>query len=148
MATPVLRMDLINAIDEAHEAGFQLGYASIDELMCIVDYMITYAPPFSESSLIHCPLNALLDWPMCMPSGYALFRDPALNAQLRRVLTYWSGFPSGPYSRTHLNADAPGGWLSAEADAKIGLSQFLCDPNEAYWGFPSWNGFFTHQFRP
>jgi hypothetical protein len=24
--------------------------------------------------------------------SYALFRDPALKAQLRRVLTYWSGF--------------------------------------------------------
>ncbi|BCG05365.1 phosphatidylserine decarboxylase (plasmid) [Paraburkholderia sp. PGU19] len=144
---PVLRMDLTNAIGEARDAGFQLGYSSIDELMGIVDYMMTYAPPFSESSLIHCPLNALLDWPMCMPSGYALFRDPTLNAQLRRVLNFWSGFLSGPYSREHLNSDAPGGWFSPEADAKIGLAQFLCDPDKLYRGFPSWNGFFTRQFK-
>lgn len=115
--------------------------------MGIVDYMMTYAPPFSESSLIHCPLNALLDWPICMPSGYALFRDPTLNAQLRRVLNFWSGFLSGPYSREHLNSDAPGGWFSPEADAKIGLAQFLCDPDKLYRGFPSWNGFFTRQFK-
>ncbi|WP_436195771.1 phophatidylserine decarboxylase associated domain-containing protein [Paraburkholderia hospita] len=49
--------------------------------------------------------------------SYALFRDPALNAQLRRVLTYWSGFLSGPYSRTHLNCNSPNAWFSAEADA-------------------------------
>jgi phosphatidylserine decarboxylase len=65
--------------------------------------MMTYAPRFSESSLIHCPLNTLLDWPMVMPSGYALFRDPAFNAHLKRILNVWAGFLSGPHSRTHLN---------------------------------------------
>ena len=145
---PVLRMDLTNAIHEALDEGHLLGYESIDELMDIVDYAMTYAPPFSEQSLIHCPLNAVLDWPMCMPSGYALFRDPALNAQLRRVLDYWSGFLSGPHSREHLNAQPPSGWFSPEADRHIGMSQFVCDPHAPYWGFSSWNDFFTRQFKP
>jgi hypothetical protein len=90
-------------------------------------------------------LNALLDWPMCMPSGYALFRDAALNAQLKRVLNYWCGFLDGPHSRSHLTTAAPSGWFCAEADRKIGLSQFLCDPYEPYWGFASWNSFFTRK---
>ena len=95
----VLRMDLTNAIGEALEQGFELGYRTIEELMCIGDFTMSYAPPFSESSLIHCLLNAVLDWPMCMPSGYALFRDPVLNAQLKRVLNCWSSYLSGPHSR-------------------------------------------------
>lgn len=143
----VLRMDLTNAIGEALDSGFELGYRTIDELMAIVDYTMTYAPPFSESSLIHCPLNAVLDWPMCMPSGYALFRDPMLNAHLKRVLNCWSGFLAGPHSRAHLHMRAPDGWFSAQADRRIGLSQFVCDPAKPHWGFSSWNAFFTRRFR-
>ncbi|SAK83086.1 phosphatidylserine decarboxylase [Caballeronia fortuita] len=145
---PIVRMDLARAIAQARDAGFRLGYANIEELLVLLDAMLTYAPPFSESSLIHCPVNALLDWPMVMPSGYALFRDPAFNAHLKQLLTVWSGFLSGPHSRTHLNTAAPDGWFSREADQKIGLSQFLCDPNKPYWGFASWNHFFTREFMP
>ncbi|MDR5837494.1 phosphatidylserine decarboxylase family protein [Caballeronia sp. LZ034LL] len=145
---PVVRMDFSRAIQQAREAGFKLGYADIDAFMTLLDAMLTYAPPFSESSLIHCPVNALLDWPMVMPAGYALFRDPAFNAHLKRVLNVWSGFLSGPYSRTHLNASPPEGWFSPEADQKIGLSQFLCDPDKPYWGYASWNHFFTREFKP
>lgn len=143
----VLRMSLTRAIDDALAAGYVLGYSTIEELMEVIDYLMTYAPPFSESGLIHCPLNAVLDWPMCMPSGYALFRDPALNAHLKRVLNYWCGFLSGPYSRVHLNT-SPNGWFCDEADRYIGMSQFLCDPQAPYWGFASWNDFFTRQFKP
>lgn len=145
---PVVRMNFARAIDEARAEGFELGYANIDECMILLDAMLTYAPPFSESSLIHCPINAILDWPMVMPSGYALFRDPAFNRHMKRVLNTWSGFLSGPHSREHLNTDAPNGWFSAEADSKIGLSQFLCDPEKPHWGFSSWNHFFTREFKP
>src|SRR4051794_9814478 len=88
---PVLRMDMTRAINQARDKGYVLGYSSIEELMVIIDYLMTYAPPFSEKSLIHCPLNAVLDWPMCMPSGYALFRDPAFNQQIKHVLDCWCG---------------------------------------------------------
>ncbi|MDR5763181.1 phosphatidylserine decarboxylase family protein [Caballeronia sp. LZ035] len=145
---PVVRMDFTRAIRQAREAGYTLGYSSIDEFIVLLDAMLTYSPPFSTSSLIHCPVNALLDWPMVMPSGYALFRDPAFNAHLKKLLNVWSGFLSGPYSRTHLTTDSPNGWFSKEADEKIGLDQFLCDPQKPYWGFASWNHFFTREFKP
>lgn len=35
---PVLRMNLTRAIDDARDAGYELGYGSIDELIRIVDY--------------------------------------------------------------------------------------------------------------
>ncbi|MDR5884230.1 phosphatidylserine decarboxylase family protein [Caballeronia sp. LZ032] len=145
---PVVRMDFTRAILQAREAGYTLGYSSVDEFIVLLDAMLTYAPPFSESSLIHCPVNALLDWPMVMPSGCALFRDPAFNSHLKKVLNVWSGFLSGPYSRTYLTTASPNGWFSEQADAKIGLDQFLCDPHKPYWGFSSWNHFFTREFKP
>ncbi len=145
---PVMRMDLTRAISDAIEAGYELGYSTIDELMDVIDYLMTYPPRFSEASLIHCPLNAVLDWPMCMPSGYALFRDPVVNAKLKRVLNVWSGFLDGPHSREYLNTSAPEGWLSPKAQEQLGMSQFICDPDKPYWGFSSWNSFFTRRFKP
>lgn len=143
----VLRMNLTRAIGEAREAGYELGYTSIEELMSIVDFLMTYAPPFDPSLPVATPLNAVLEWPMCMPSGYAVFRDPAFNEQMRRVLDYWCGFLSGPHSRAHLNTHAPHGWFCEAARRKIGMDQFLCDPARPYWGFASWNAFFTREFR-
>ncbi|MDR5806542.1 hypothetical protein [Caballeronia sp. LZ001] len=50
----VVRMDLTRAIEQALEIGYQLGYSSTEELIVLLDAMLHYAPPFSESSLIHC----------------------------------------------------------------------------------------------
>ncbi|MEM5403871.1 phosphatidylserine decarboxylase family protein [Paraburkholderia unamae] len=143
----VLRMNLSRAIDEALRAGFELGYGNIDELMTIVDYLTTYAPPFNASVPIATPLNLVLDWPMCMPSGYAVFRDPAFNAQLRNVLSYWCGFLSGPHSRTHLTTQAPHGWFSEQAQETMHLDDYLCERSQPCWGFTSWNDFFTRRLR-
>ncbi|PRF28883.1 phosphatidylserine decarboxylase [Burkholderia multivorans] len=143
----VLHMGLSRAIDEALATGRDLGYRSIGELMTVIDYLMTYTPPFSESSLIVCPLNAFLDWPMCMPSGRAVFRDATVNAHLKRVLNVWCDFLGGPHSRDHLVTTAPDGWLSEEARKRIGLSQFQYREDQPHWGFDSWNDFFTRRFR-
>ncbi|WP_206996297.1 phosphatidylserine decarboxylase family protein [Trinickia mobilis] len=145
---PVLRMGFTQAIDEALARGYKLHYSTIDELMVLINHVMTYAPPFDTTELVGCPLNALLDWPMCMPAGFALFRSPALNAQFKRVLNFWCSFLSGPYSRTYLNTTAPNGWFCPEALKATDMSQFRSDPAAPYWGFASWNGFFTREFLP
>ncbi|MBR8230108.1 phosphatidylserine decarboxylase family protein [Burkholderia vietnamiensis] len=143
----VLRMGLTRAIDEARAAGRRLGYASIGELTTVLDHLMTYAPPFSETSLIVCPVNAFLDWPMCMPSGHAVFRDAAVNAQLKQVLNVWCDFLGGPHSRAHLDTSAPNGWFCEAAHKRLGLSQFEYREDQPHWGFDSWNDFFTRRFR-
>jgi len=75
-----------------------------------INGIMTYAAPFSENGLVGCPLNALLDWPMCMPAGFAVFRSPVLNAQLKKVLSFWCVFLSSPDSCTYLNEVSPAGW--------------------------------------
>lgn len=144
---PALRMHLARAINEARDHGYELGYQNSAELLLAIDHVVTCAPRFSEKSLVVCPLNALLDWPMCMPSGYALFRDRRFNDALKAVLNGWSAFLSGPHSRAYLNTQAPDGWFCPEATRRIGMEQFLCDASQPYWGFTSWNDFFTRRFR-
>jgi len=145
-ADPILRMYFTQAIEQAIAAGHDLGYRTIDELMVLMDELMTYAPPFDTTELVGCPLNALLDWPMCMPAGFPLFRSPELNAKLKAVLQYWCKFLSGADSRNYLN-DGPGGWFSSDALKHIAMSDFVYDPTKRYWGFTSWNDFFTRKFK-
>ncbi|AKC70842.1 phosphatidylserine decarboxylase family protein [Pandoraea oxalativorans] len=145
---PVRRMDLSKAITQALGDGHRLGFEDIDTLIHTIDYVVTTAPAFDKKSLIVCPVNALLDWLMCMPSGYAFFRDSDFNRCMRDVLTQWCQFLSGPESRTFLNTRAPDGWLSADANARLGLHQFEVDVSQPYGGCNSWNAFFTRRFKP
>ncbi|MGE5344068.1 MAG: phosphatidylserine decarboxylase family protein [Candidatus Omnitrophota bacterium] len=149
---PILRMYFTKAISQAvefcHKKGYELGYTTFDELIGLINGVMTQSISFDTTELVGCPLNALLDWPMCMPSGFSLFRFPELNAQLKNVLNFWCNFLSGPDSRTYLNDTAPTGWFCNEAIEKTQMMQFECDPTQPYWGFTSWNNFFTRRFKP
>jgi phosphatidylserine decarboxylase len=144
---PVLRMNLTQAIEQAQAQSYSLGYASIDELMVRIDVLMSYAPPFDTSALVGCPLNALLDWPMCMPAGFAAFQSPKLNEALRGVLLHWSHYLDSPASRTFLTTDSPTGWFGPEAAQYVDMNLYVCDPGRPHWGFASWNDFFTRRFR-
>ncbi len=146
--TPVLRMYFTQAIHQAIAAGYSLGYSTIDELMLLINGLMTYAPPFDTSDLVGCPLNALLDWPMCMPAGFALFRFPELNARLKAVLNCWCTFLSSPASRNFLNITPPTGWFCPEAISSTHLDEFQYNDTLPYWGFSSWNDFFIREFKP
>lgn len=146
-ANPIIRMYFTQAIEQAVKAGFHLGYENINELICCINEIMIYAPPFSTSELVGCPLNALLDWLMCMPAGFALFRLPELNIQLKRVLNFWCHFLKSPQSRTYLNETQPDGWFNPDAIPRTLMPQFVCDPTAPYWGFSSWNDFFTRRFK-
>jgi phosphatidylserine decarboxylase len=151
--TPILRMHLTQAIRHAlmlqrtHQ-DIKLGYATIEELMVLIDSVMTLSLPFSTSGLVGCPINALLDWPMCMPGGFEFFQFSEVNAKLRAVLDRWSRFLDGPHSRRYLNTCSPDGWFSAEASQYVDMSLFVCDPTAPFHGFASWNDFFTRRLRP
>jgi len=145
---PVLRMDFTMAIEQAMSAGHKLGYTNIDELMLLINGVMTMSPSFDTSALVGCPLNAILDWIMCAPSGFAAFRSPVLNAQLNRVLQSWNKFLSSTKSCTYLNVTPPKGWFSPEAFKTIQLNNFQYDTSKPYWGFNSWNDFFIRKFKP
>jgi phosphatidylserine decarboxylase len=151
--TPVLRMHLTEAIDHAlrlerTHPDIKLGYKTIPELMQLIDSVMTLSLPFSLSDLVGCPINALLDWPMCMPHGFAFFQFPEVNARLRVVLNHWGRFLSGPDSVGYLNTESPDGWFSPDAGKKVDMSLFVCDPAKPAYGYTSWNDFFTRQFKP
>jgi phosphatidylserine decarboxylase len=92
------------------------------------------------------PLGAILDWTMGTPAGFAAFRDPRINAMLKKILTAWCKFLSKKDSLYVLN-DSPSGWKCAAAQKAVGIEQYEHDPEDEHWGFASWNDFFTRRFK-
>jgi phosphatidylserine decarboxylase len=125
----------------------------------------------SPSGLIGFPINALLAWPMATAFGYDVFSNALVNQQLKKILGHWSRFLVQEDSRYVLVQEDPTNnaiaWLSAEAQSEMvrvagsALGQgpnpipegatfadiFNCDPTDPYYGFSSWDDFFTRTFR-
>jgi phosphatidylserine decarboxylase len=119
---------------------------SVEQMLRLINEVLTMAPEFGESALVATPLGALLDWAMGTPAGFAAFRDPRINAMLKKILTVWCEFLSSADSLYVLN-DSPSGWKCAEAQHTVGMEQYEHDPQDEHWGFVSWNDCFTRPFK-
>ena len=120
-------------------------FDTVAELLRMIDEVLRMAPEFGEE-MAATPLGAVLDWTMGTTAGFAAYRDPRLNAMLRKVLAVWCEFLDGPESLYVLN-DSPTGWKSERARETVGMDQFEHDPADPHWGFTSWNDFFTRRFK-
>ncbi|KAJ5580242.1 uncharacterized protein N7459_006227 [Penicillium hispanicum] len=136
-----------------------------EHFLQVLNHLLTTAPSWTDQShrvgLVGLPINALLDWPMGTPSGYAAFLDPEINAMLKKVLNAWAEFLRSPASAHVLN-NTSNGWFGQTghrdltAVAKVGPTvsanldfhqMFHCDPSAPNYGFTSWDDFFTRLFR-
>ncbi|MFK5985541.1 MAG: phophatidylserine decarboxylase associated domain-containing protein [Pseudomonadota bacterium] len=70
---------------------------------------------FDKTYSVGVPLYAILQWPLRMTPGLALFRDEAFNQQLKQVLNDWCQFLNRLDSRDYLNEIAPSGWFCPDA---------------------------------
>src|SRR6201995_4187243 len=118
---------------------------SVPQLLRLINEVLTSAPEFGGDQ-VATPLGAILDWTMGTRAGFAAYRDPRVNAMIRKILTAWSEFLSSGDSLYALN-DSPHGWKSAQARQAIGIEQYEHDPKDDHWGFTPWNDFFTRRFR-
>jgi phosphatidylserine decarboxylase len=122
------------------------------------------------AGLIGFPINALLDYPMATLFGYDVFSNALVNQQFKKILNFWSKFLVSADSRYVLIQDDPASdaiaWLSPPAQAEMvpvatqalgspnPLSPtatfadiFNCNPSDQYYGYQSWDDFFTRTFR-
>ncbi|KAK4981026.1 hypothetical protein LTR66_010235 [Elasticomyces elasticus] len=131
-------------------------------MLQLLNHFLTTAPSWSDKShrvgLVGLPINALLDWPIGTPSGFALFLDPKVNAMLKKVLNAWGEYLKSSASAEVLGTDQSGwfgqtGVKDLTATANIGNTShtfedmFVCDPSAKHHGFQSWDDFFTRAFR-
>jgi phosphatidylserine decarboxylase len=113
-------------------------------MLRLFDHILSKSPEYEDDDLVGFPINAILDWPMGTDAGYAMFTNPKVNAQFLKMFDVWTSFLVSPASRYVLTNTA-GGWLQAIPDF---VETYECDPNVEYYGFQSWDDFFTRLFRP
>ncbi|MCW2866324.1 MAG: hypothetical protein JWR20_512 [Marmoricola sp.] len=144
---PVLRMYAERMIAEVPrgKAYRQRHLESVPQMLAMIDEVLRVAPEFGDQN-ITLPLAAILEWTTGTDAGFAFYRDPRVNAALKKVLTAWCEFLSSPESLYVLN-DSETGWTSEAAQRAIGIEQYEHDPSDPHWGFTSWNDFFTRRFR-
>jgi phosphatidylserine decarboxylase len=123
------------------------------------------------AGLIGFPINALLDWPMGTSFGYDVFSNALVNQQFKKILNHWSTFLVTEASRYVLMQNDPSSdaiaWLSPTVQAEmVSVAQsalgpspnpiasgatfeeiFNCNPAHPFYGFSSWDDFFTRTFR-
>lgn len=116
----------------------------VPQLLRMINEVLTMAPEFGDNA-VTLPLNAILDWTMGTPAGFAAYRDPRINAMLKKILNAWCEFLSSEDSLYVLN-DSPSGWKCEAAKRAVGIEEFVHDPTDEHWGFKSWNDFFTRRF--
>jgi phosphatidylserine decarboxylase len=144
---PVVRMYVHQMIAQvpATKSYRERHVKSVEQLLRLMNEVLTMAPEYGSQS-VTLPLNAILDWTMGTRAGFAAYRDPRINAMLKKILTVWCEFLSSAESLYVLN-DSPSGWMSAEAQRAVGIEQFEYDAQAEHWGFASWNDFFTRRFK-
>ncbi|OBF87995.1 hypothetical protein A5791_18975 [Mycobacterium sp. 852002-51163_SCH5372311] len=116
----------------------------VPQLLRMINEVLTMAPEFGDNA-VTLPLNAILDWTMGTPAGFAAYRDPRVNAILKKILNAWCEFLSSADSLYVLN-DSPSGWKCEAARRAVGIEEFVHHPADEHWGFKSWNDFFTRRF--
>ncbi|KAL8706197.1 MAG: hypothetical protein Q9201_000703 [Fulgogasparrea decipioides] len=141
------------------------GHSQIDgydHMLQVLNHILTTGPSWNDQServgLVGLPINAMLDWPMGTPSGFALFLEPQVNAMIKKVLNAWGEYLQSPAS-TEVLDDHSTGWFGStgkkdlEITGNVGESShsfqdlYVCDPNAKHYGFKSWDHFFTREFR-
>lgn len=146
-ADPVLHMYAERMIAEVPRAKSysKRHLANVDQMLRLINAVLTMAPEFGGQQ-VTLPLAAILDWTSGTKSGFAFYRDPRINAVLKKILTAWCDFLSSPASLDVLN-DSDTGWMSQTARDAIGIEQYRHDAADPHWGFTSWNDFFTRRFH-
>jgi phosphatidylserine decarboxylase len=72
-----------------------------------------------------------------------------VNRQLKKILTQWAVYLNSGDSRAVLNTDPVKGWFGRDALKAMPtlVQDFDVRPDLPYYGFRSWDDFFTRQFR-
>jgi len=119
------------------------------QMLFLLNQALTEAPEFNMTGNAGAPINDALVGVMGTPAGAIAFLNPKVNKQLKKILNEWGVFLSSPDSRYVLSDDPVTGWFGVNALKTMpGFKKdFQCDPTAPYYGFTSWDDFFTRKLR-
>jgi phosphatidylserine decarboxylase len=161
----LVRMNFTKMIDQVPsyykeknaEGEYVHGYylQSIEEMIFLINIILTTAPEYNDTELVGFPINTILNWTMGVPAGAAAFRNEKVNKMFRKVLAVWTKFLDSEDSLYVFNT-SENGWLCKHALKKLKMDQYLDDrelnafedgPNNKSFPYASWNDFFIRKFK-
>ncbi|EDZ63070.1 phosphatidylserine decarboxylase [Sulfurimonas gotlandica GD1] len=119
---------------------------NIDHMIYLINDALRMAPEYNDTDLVGCRINSILNWTMNVPAGYAAFRNDNVNTMFKKILDDYSSYLNSEASLSSLN-DGPTGWKSETAKKKLHMEEYKYNKNDKYWGFKSWNDFFTRELK-
>jgi len=141
----VVRMYISEMIDQVPQKHRNIK--DVHDFLNQLNSVLTTAPEYHSEPLSILPLTKIILHTMSTPAGLAAYRNEKMNVMLRKVLRAWAEFLNSPKSLYVLN-DSPEGWKSEQALKHLNMNDYLYDPDDRYWGFKSWNDFFTRKLAP
>ncbi|KAI0884073.1 Phophatidylserine decarboxylase-domain-containing protein [Annulohypoxylon maeteangense] len=132
-------------------------------MLAVLNHIFTQAPQWTDAAfgvgMVGVPMVGIFDYVMATPSGHAAFLDPEVNKMMKKILNEWGKFLKSPKSAEVL-ASHKQGWFSEHAvqdlmevaNAPMRTSHrfedmYVCNPAAKYYGYTSWDDFFTRQLR-
>jgi len=147
LETNPVEMQYMNTMISSIPARYKNHIKTLDELFKKLNSVLTEAPEFNKTALVGTPLSAILLLTMGSPEGFAAYRRDKINNMFREVLNEYKKFLDSPASKYVLNK-SNSGWFGKEASKKINMAEYQCDTTKPYYGFKSWNDFFTRKLKP
>lgn len=119
------------------------------QMLSIMNNVLDKAPEFDTTPFVGFPIARNINWVLATPAGLSAFLNEKVNMHIRKILNQWAVFLASPESCYVLNDDPETGWFGAEAKKAMPtfVEDFICDPDKPYYGFTSWDDFFTRKIR-
>ena len=97
---------------------------------------------------IPVPIGCILTFAMATPAGFGAFVNNRVNELFKIILDDYGRWLKTSESQDVLVSDIPGGWFSPKAlEAMPNFAEtFPCNPKADYWGYSSFDAFFTRTF--
>ncbi|MFJ7907414.1 phosphatidylserine decarboxylase family protein [Kitasatospora sp. NPDC096204] len=123
---------------------------TVDDLLQLFNTAIQSAPRYNTSGLVGFPINAILNWAMGTQAGFAAFLNDKVNACFKDMLDEWAEYLTTDASKDVLDKEDENSWFGEKAlEAMPDFEKtFVCDPTDRYYGFTSWDDFFTRRLKP
>ncbi len=149
---PVVRMYMTQMIQQIPPSYRKHHPKNLQDFLLQLNAVLSVAPPYispghgEDSALVGTPFSAILIWTMGTPAGFAAYRNARINGMFKELLGVWTKFLNSEESRYVLN-DSATGWMCKEAQNQLHMEDYIYKPEAPYWGFSSWNDFFTRQVK-
>ncbi|TCD67062.1 hypothetical protein EIP91_000624 [Steccherinum ochraceum] len=160
---PGYKNDVIRQFRELieHDADIYMGFTQMfaalpadapvkdyETMLTLFDVAISEAPAFVESTVVAIPITAILLGPMGTLAGFNMFGNDRVNKMIKAMLQVWHNYLNTEDSRSVLTDDVTG-WFGPNASEAIPnfAQTYVCEPDQPYHGYKSWDDFFTRLFR-